>query len=628
MGHIAMPKPKLSISLVCSWIQIYHQLTGSWPSQLSGKVHDVEGESWRQIDQALRLGHRGLPGGTSLPQIIEARFNVRPRQARTRPQLSISTILFWAQDHWLKTGNWPIVESGPILGKLDENWRRIDSALKYGLRGLPRLGGLRRLVDDYRRTFEGISMPISDLRPQKPGPRRPRRYTPIQIYEVMNHAAVGKRAGKTEAQTLKELGLDQRAVGRWRRKYGASWLDSLRILHDTIDANRLLNRQVLKLKQDCKLKSAALKYALPGSHSRRRCVDHLVRTEGVVPGVACRIVGQNQSTQRNVPRAKRPLKLEQAVEETSRRHPKYGIARIQALMTQEGWQVSMNTVATIRRRLHLASTGRQRRSMRRRHGLGSCSVLPARERDQVWTYDILHDRDINGNRFKILSVLDEYTRECHSLLPLRRIRSVDVAHELLILTLRYGAPAGIRSDNAKELTAGRVRSILQSSGIKAITITRASPWENAIVEAFHSSLRSELLNEVALDSMKEYQGLLDTWKEEYNQHRPHHALGYMAPAAFASGCPCAVHSGEQLKPQPIPMRNIRSTWIRAIGYDADTSVMQVRFVSDEVFRYFGVSAKEYEQLANSSFPGRYFRDRFVRTGGVSEVCYASLSHGE
>lgn len=613
-----MPKSNLSIDLVSRWVQLYHQRTGCWPSQLSGHIPEAVGVTWRQIDQAFRHGRRGLPGGTSLSRFLAEKFGIRPKQSRSRSQLEVSRILSWAQHHWLRTGRWPIAESGPIEGIACESWRRVDSALKYGLRGLPSCGSLRRLIDDYRRTYEGITMDTNQLKPKESAPNQPPRYTPIQVYEVMNRVAAAKLEGKAEEQTVKELGLPRYIVGRWRSKYGASWLDSLQKLNSVLSENRSLHHRLKRLEADCKLKSKALHYALPGPHSRRRCVEHLVHTQGVAVGTACRAIGQNPSTQGNVPRAKRPLKLEHAIEEMSRRHPQYGIARIQALLSQDGWQVSMNTVATIRRRLHLAPAPRQRHSKRRRHGLGSCSVLPARERDQIWTYDILHDRDINGQRYKILGILDEFTRECLSLVPGRRIRSYDVAHELLILILRRGVPEGIRSDNAKELVAGRVRGVLRSSGIRSIVVTRASPWENAHVESFFSNLRVELLNEVALGSMKEYRNMLQSWKENYNNLRPHHALGHMTPSAFAAGHASAINTGEQVSPKPIHMHPMKSKWIRALGYDTDALVMQVRFVSGEVFRYFGVSAEEYTRLATSPVPGRYFRERFVRVGGLSE----------
>jgi transposase InsO family protein len=152
----------------------------------------------------------------------------------------------------------------------------------------------------------------------------------------------------------------------------------------------------------------------------------------------------------------------------------------------------------------------------------------------VWAYDFIQDQTADGRRLKILCVVDEYTRECLALLVARRIRADEVIGQLELLVKRHGAPKHLRSDNGPEFVAKAVRVWLEKAGIGTLYIEPGSPWENAYCESFNSRLRDELLNRELFVSVQEAQVLSAEWRRDYNDARPHSALGDQTPAEFAS----------------------------------------------------------------------------------------------
>jgi len=142
-------------------------------------------------------------------------------------------------------------------------------------------------------------------------------------------------------------------------------------------------------------------------------------------------------------------------------------------------------------------------------------------------------RTADGRAFKILTILDEYTRECLAILVNRRITSQDVIEQLFNLIVFRGIPEHIRSDNGPEFTAKVVRSWLNKLGVKTLFIEPGSPWENGYIESFNGKLRDELLNREIFSTLTEARVLIAGWRKEYNQVRPHSSLAYRPPAPEA-----------------------------------------------------------------------------------------------
>ena len=143
------------------------------------------------------------------------------------------------------------------------------------------------------------------------------------------------------------------------------------------------------------------------------------------------------------------------------------------------------------------------------------------------------ERTANGRAFRILNIIDEFTRECLIVKVNRKIRSEDVIEELFNLFVFRGIPEHIRSDNGPEFTARAVRKWLDRLGVKTLFIEPGSPWENGYIESFNGKMRDELLDREIFTTLEEAKVLIEQWRKEYNQIRPHSSLGYHPPAPEA-----------------------------------------------------------------------------------------------
>lgn len=154
--HKGMP-PSLTESQILAWADAHQRRTGEWPIKFSGPVHGVKGESWNAVDHSLRIGRRGLPGNSSLAQLLEARRGVR--NVRAVPDLAVEQVLAWADDHRARTGAWPTRESGPIPGTVGETWGAVAQALVVGGRGLGEPSSLARLLASHRSVRNHMDVP-------------------------------------------------------------------------------------------------------------------------------------------------------------------------------------------------------------------------------------------------------------------------------------------------------------------------------------------------------------------------------------------------------------------------------------------------------------------------------------
>ena len=164
---------------------------------------------------------------------------------------------------------------------------------------------------------------------------------------------------------------------------------------------------------------------------------------------------------------------------------------------------------------------------------GSCVRLRPEHKDHVWIYDFVMTRTSEGRSLRMLNIIDEYLRECLAILVRRQITSQDVIDVLFELFIFRGIPEYIRSDNGPEFTAKAVRSWLERLGVKTLLIEPGSPWENGYIESFNGKLRDELLNREIFTTLTEAKILIEQWRREYNQIRPHSALEYQPPAPAA-----------------------------------------------------------------------------------------------
>jgi transposase InsO family protein len=246
---------------------------------------------------------------------------------------------------------------------------------------------------------------------------------------------------------------------------------------------------------------------------------------------ACKALGQHRSTQRKAPRGKDDeAALVAELIELARSYGRYGYRKVAALLRADGWLVNDKRVERLWRQEGLKVPARQPKRARLWDGDGSCIRLRPEHRNHVWSYDFVEARTHDGRKFRMLNVVDEFTRECLAIRVARKLKAADVIDVLSDLFILRGVPAHIRSDNGPEFIAKSVQSWIAAVGARTAYITPGSPWENRYVESFNAQIRNELLNGEIFYTLKEAQIMIEGWRRHYNTVRPHGALGYRPPA--------------------------------------------------------------------------------------------------
>ena len=215
------------------------------------------------------------------------------------------------------------------------------------------------------------------------------------------------------------------------------------------------------------------------------------------------------------------------------RYGRYGYRRITAMLRSEGWTVNAKRVERIWRREGLKVPQKQPKRGRLWLNDGSCIRLRPEHPNHVWSYDFVEGRTHNGRKFRMLNIIDEFTRECLAIRIDRKLNSTDVIDALSDLFILRGVPGHVRSDNGPEFIAKAVREWIAAVGAKTAFIEPGSPWENGYCESFNSKLRDELLNGEIFYSLAEAKVIIEAWRRYYNTERPHSSLGYKPPAPEA-----------------------------------------------------------------------------------------------
>ena len=172
----------------------------------------------------------------------------------------------------------------------------------------------------------------------------------------------------------------------------------------------------------------------------------------------------------------------------------------------------------------------------------------------------MEDQTGNGSRFRILTLMDEHTRRSLAMHAGWSIRAVDVIIVVEAAFERYGRPRHLRSDNGPEFIAYAIQDWLKEQEVKTIYIKPGSPWENGHIESFHDKLRDECLNRELFGSLLEAQIILEQWRNEYNDERPHSSLGYLTPVEYArSASDAGLQSAYGLLPSSIAKNRNQTT---------------------------------------------------------------------
>ncbi|EAQ80588.1 transposase orfB [Blastopirellula marina DSM 3645] len=227
--------------------------------------------------------------------------------------------------------------------------------------------------------------------------------------------------------------------------------------------------------------------------------------------------------------------------------PRYGYRMITRLLRQEGWQVNFKRVYRLWRREGLKVPVKQAKKRRLGTVDGGITRRQAERPNHVWSIDFIFDRTENGRPLKILSLVDEFTRECIALEVNRKFTGDHLVELLADLFAIRGVPEFIRSDNGPEFISRRVQKFLEKIDVGMSYIEPGSPWQNGYVERFHSRLRDECLACELFTTLAEARTVIAAWRQTYNHRRPHSSLGGQTPADFASQWPASVPAAPALQ---------------------------------------------------------------------------------
>ena len=270
---------------------------------------------------------------------------------------------------------------------------------------------------------------------------------------------------------------------------------------------------------------------------RRAAVHHLIDVMGVSERFACRVTGQHRTTQRQQPADSTPADpdagLRQWLRDYARGHPRWGHRRAYHDARGEGWYVNHKKVQRLWR-----DEGLRVPQRRRRKRVGSSTAPDTTTADtpnRVWAVDFQFDSTTDGRPVKIVSIVDEHTRECLGGLVERSITGDRLIAELDRLAADRGYPAVLRCDNGPELACTAMTDWADER-VGLAFIPPGEPWRNGYIESFNGRLRDECLNINLFWSLAHARVLVSDWKTEYNHHRRHSALGYQAPARYAEAC--------------------------------------------------------------------------------------------
>jgi putative transposase len=215
--------------------------------------------------------------------------------------------------------------------------------------------------------------------------------------------------------------------------------------------------------------------------------------------------------------------------EAAREKPRWGYRRLQFVLEQKGVRANHKRVYRVYREAGLLIRRRRRKRLLRA-GISRPMVTEA---NQEWALDFVHDAAESGRKFRVLSVIDVYTRECLTLEADTGFPSRRVTRELEKIMAERGVPEAIRCDNGPEFTSRHFLAWALERKIELVHIEPGRPVQNAFVESFHGKLRDECLNASWFGNLFEAWVKIMAWKEEYNEERPHSSLGYLTPRAFA-----------------------------------------------------------------------------------------------
>ena len=353
------------------------------------------------------------------------------------------------------------------------------------------------------------------------------RFTEEQIIGVLKE----HEAGAKTADLARKHGVSEATLYNWKAKYGGMDVSEAKRLKQLEEENAKVEEAFGRADVGCSRAPRASVKKMVGPAVKREGVAHLQAVMGLSERRACSIVNADRKMIRY--RSCRPpdTELRTHLRDLAHERKHFGYRRLFILLRQDGEPSGINRMYRLYREEGL--TVRKRRSRRRAVGTRAPIVVEAAANAR-WSLDFIHDQLACGRRFRILNIVDDVTRECLAAIPDTSISGRRVARELTALIERRGKPGMIVSDNGTEFTSNAVFAWAHDNRVVWHFIAPGKPMQNGFCESFNGRMRDELLNESLFLGLDHARSRIANWIDDYNQRRPHSALGYLAPTDYAA----------------------------------------------------------------------------------------------
>ena len=263
--------------------------------------------------------------------------------------------------------------------------------------------------------------------------------------------------------------------------------------------------------------------------AKREAVAHLCNAHGVSQRRACDVLQVDRSSVRYQSKRGNDAELRDAIKRVARDRRRFGYRRINVMLQREGIYMNHKKL----RRIYTEEKLQVRRRSGRKRALGTRRPMEVPDGpNQRWSLDFVSDAFTDGRRFRILTVVDDFTKENVALVPDTSISGLRVTRELDQAIAERGQPKTIVSDNGTEFTSMAILKWVQDNGIDWHYIQPGKPTQNAFIESFNGRLRDECLNETLFSTLNDAREELEQWREDYNHHRPHSSIGNLTPSEF------------------------------------------------------------------------------------------------
>ncbi|MBY3404665.1 IS3 family transposase [Rhizobium laguerreae] len=382
------------------------------------------------------------------------------------------------------------------------------------------------------------------------------RFTDEQIIGILKE----HEAGTPVSELCRKHGVSDASIYKWKAKFGGMEVSEAKRLKTLEDENTKLKR----LLADAMLDNAALK-DLFGKEvvtpaAKRKAVAHLMSHHEMSERRACKAIGFCRMTVRYETRRDDDHELRERMKALAHERRRFGYRRIHVLLRREGHLVNHKRLFRLYREEKL--TVRKRGGRKRAIGTRAPMLVPMVANDR-WSLDFVPDQFTDGRRLRILTVVDDCTRECLALVADTSLSGLRVARELDRIIEERGKPRMIVSDNGSEFASNAILQWADRTKVDWHYIAPGKPIQNAFIESFNGRLRDEFLNETLFSSLAHARSALSNWRSDYNDQRPHSGLGWLTPAEFAQTLnprrDAVLRSRNGSAPQPAATETITAT---------------------------------------------------------------------